>query len=55
MPQSAPFLDIITIEAQFGSEFQRDVAMRALKQLLDTWKQTVEATHKQNKIIITKE
>jgi len=45
----------ITIEAIFGSEVQRDVAMRVLRQFLDAWRQNVEEAHQDNKVTITPE
>lgn len=46
---------IITIECRFGSEYQRDVAMRLLREILTAWKDTAESTHKENRITITHE
>jgi hypothetical protein len=45
----------ITIECRFGSEYQRDVAMRMLGELLIAWKETAESAHKENHINITNE
>ena len=42
----------IIISATFGSVMQRDVALRALTALLNTWKETVESSHQKNKIIV---
>ena len=38
----------ITIDANFGSENQRDVSVKVLKQFLEAWTQNVESSHKQN-------
>ncbi|MGD1096720.1 MAG: hypothetical protein ABSB35_32585 [Bryobacteraceae bacterium] len=43
----------LVIESIFGSEIQRDVALRTLTKLLATWKETVESAHAKNKITIT--
>jgi hypothetical protein len=36
----------VRIEARFGSQFQRSVAIRNLNKLLATWKALVEEQHK---------
>ena len=38
----------VRIEATFGSQFQRTVAIRNLNKLLAAWKSLVEAQHKKN-------
>lgn len=43
----------ITIEATFGSEIQRDVSVKVLKQFLAAWTQNVEASHKKKKVTTT--
>jgi len=43
----------IVIDATFGSEVQRDVSMKVLKQFLDAWAQNVKAAHKANRVTIT--
>lgn len=43
----------IIIEVSFGSQFQQDVAMRLLTELLSEWKDTIEHSHKENTITIT--
>jgi hypothetical protein len=42
----------VRIDATFGSEFQRTVAIKNLKGLLATWKAVVEAQHKKNAITV---
>ena len=42
----------VRIDATFGSEFQRSVAIKNLKGLLAAWKALVEARHKKNAITI---
>ena len=39
----------ISIEVSFGSEIQRDVAMRVLRQFLVVWEANVESAHKKMK------
>jgi hypothetical protein len=41
----------INIEVKFGSEFQKEWLMGALRILLETWKNVAESKHKGNKII----
>jgi len=48
-------LSIVTIEASFGSDLQRDTALKTLADLLAVWKREVESRHKKNKITITEE
>ena len=43
----------LTISAAFGSDIQRDVSMRVLREFLDAWKQNVEVAHRRNKIRIS--
>jgi hypothetical protein len=45
----------VTIDATFGSEMQRDVALRLLDQLLASWKEMAESHHKKNVIKIIRE
>ena len=42
----------VTIEATFGSEIQRDVTVKVLREFLDAWKQNVESNHKRNRVRI---
>ena len=42
----------VTIDAMFGSEMQRTVAMRLLDQFLAAWKEAAESHHKKNSIRI---
>jgi hypothetical protein len=42
----------VTIDARFGSEMQRTVAMRLLDQFLAAWKEAAESHHKKNSIRI---
>jgi hypothetical protein len=43
----------VRIEATFGSQFQRTVAIRNLNRVLAAWKAVVEAQHKKNVITVT--
>jgi hypothetical protein len=43
----------VTVQTTFGSEFQRDVAMKNFKAALHAWEESVEAGHKNNKVTIT--
>ncbi|HKE24296.1 MAG TPA: hypothetical protein VKB88_18165 [Bryobacteraceae bacterium] len=52
--QPKPSLHVsIMIEATFGSEIQRDVSLKVLKQFLGAWTQNVQAAHKNNRVTIT--
>jgi len=52
--QAKPMLHVsITIEATFGSEIQRDVSVKVLKEFLEAWTQNVESSHKKNKVTIS--
>jgi hypothetical protein len=52
--QPKPLLHVsITIEATFGSDVQRDVSVKVLKQFLEAWAQNVESSHKKNKVAIS--
>ena len=42
----------VTIEATFGSQIQRDVSVKVLREFLDAWKQNVESIHNRNRVII---
>ena len=42
----------VRIEARFGSQFQRSVAIKTLKSALDAWKELVEAQHKKNAVTV---
>jgi hypothetical protein len=43
----------ISVEASFGSEIQRDVSLRVLREFLEAWRLNVESAHKKNEIIIS--
>ena len=42
----------VRIEATFGSQFQRTVAIKNLNKLLAAWKALVEEQHKKNAITV---
>jgi hypothetical protein len=42
----------VRIEATFGSQFQRSVAIKNLNAALATWKELVEAKHKRNAVAV---
>ena len=42
----------VRIDAAFGSQFQRTVAIKNLNKLLATWKALVEEQHKKNTITV---
>jgi len=42
----------VRIDATFGSQFQRSVAIKNLNGLLAAWKEVVEAQHKKNAIAV---
>ena len=42
----------VRIEATFGSQFQRTVAIRNLNKLLGAWKALVEEQHKKNAVTV---
>jgi hypothetical protein len=42
----------VTIDAKFGSEIQRTVALRLLDQFLAVWKEDAESRHRNNSISI---
>jgi hypothetical protein len=44
--------DAVRIEATFGSQFQRTVAIRNLNGMLAAWKELVEAQHKKNAVTV---
>ena len=44
-----------TIQASFGSQYQQDIAMKLLKELFATWKQTVNSAHRDNHVHIKEE
>ena len=44
--------DTITITAAFGSEMQRDVAMKILRQILTAWESDTRERHQKNRISI---
>jgi len=44
----------VRIDATFGSQFQRTVAIKNLKGLLAAWKELVESRHKKNAITVTR-
>jgi hypothetical protein len=45
---------VLTIQATFGSDIQRDVAIKVLDQFLEAWKENVESAHKMNKVTISR-
>ena len=45
--------ETVTIQMTFGSEIQRAVSLKTLRQLLREWQKTVEDAHKKNNITIT--
>ena len=42
----------VRIDATFGSQFQRTVAIKNLNEMLAAWKAVVEAQHKKNAITV---
>jgi len=42
----------VRIEARFGSQFQRSVAVKNLNKLLAAWKALVEEQHRKNAITV---
>ena len=44
---------VVKVDASFGSDIQRAVALRSFRRMLTLWKETVEASHMKNKVIIT--
>jgi len=52
-PRNTTLHHVITVDASFGSDIQRDVALRTFRHMLMVWKETVEASHKKNKVTIT--
>jgi hypothetical protein len=53
MPEANDKIQRITIDTSFGSDIQREVSMKVLKEFLAAWKANVESAHKKNKITIT--
>ena len=52
--QSRPKLKhSVTIAGNFGSQIQKDFALRTLADILAAWKREVESRHKKNTITIT--
>jgi hypothetical protein len=43
----------ICVEVSFGSEIQRDVSLRVLREYLEAFKTSVESAHKRNEVIIS--
>jgi hypothetical protein len=43
----------IIIDATFGSQVQRDVSLKVLKEFLAAWTQNVTAAHKKNRVTTT--
>lgn len=41
------------IDADFGSDFQKDSAIQSLESMLRAWNEFYESTHKKTKIVIT--
>ena len=52
-PRNTKIHASIIIEATFGSDIQRNVAIRTLARVLEAWKANVESSHKNNKITIS--
>jgi hypothetical protein len=42
----------VTIDCAFGSEIQREVALKTLTELIAIWRREVEKRHKKNKVKI---
>ena len=51
--QKLPVHRRFTIAGTFGSEMQRQIALRTLTNLLAIWQREVESHHKKNKLTIT--
>jgi len=51
--QKQPVHRRVTIAGTFGSEMQREIALRTLTDLLVIWQGEVESRHKKNKLTIT--
>ena len=52
--QPKPMLHVsIMIDATFGSEIQRDVSLKVLKQFLEAWTENVKSAHKKNRVTVT--
>jgi hypothetical protein len=45
--------ETVTITASFGSDMQRDVAMRILRKVLAEWEAETERLHQKNRVSIT--
>lgn len=45
--------ETVTITATFGSDLQRDVAMRILRKMLAEWETETEGHHQKNRVSIT--
>jgi hypothetical protein len=43
----------VSIKAEFGSEFQRDVSMRVLRAALSQWKAGVKSAHRKNRVTVS--
>lgn len=43
---------LVRIEAAFGSDIQRDVSMKILREFLEAWKTNVQSAHKKNRVTI---
>jgi len=52
---SEPLRRTVKIQASFGSEYQRDVSMKILRELIASWKESVEDTHRNNTVHIKEE
>ncbi len=51
--QKLPVHRRVTIAGTFGSEMQREIALRTLTDLLVIWQREVESRHKKNKLTVT--
>jgi hypothetical protein len=52
-PPNTRLHHVVTVDAAFGSDIQRDVALRTLSRMLMVWKETVEGSHKDNKVTLS--
>ena len=51
--QKLPVHRRVTIAGTFGSDMQREIALRTLTDLLVIWQREVESHHKKNKLTVT--
>jgi len=50
--KSIPHVSIV-IDATFGSEIQRDVSIKVIKQFIRAWMENVKSAHKKNQVTVT--